>query len=692
MPNRILSFAYTACVAFAALIAFLLAATAEQTIYVLEDSDMVWITENDGTHDTDDVADAVQQIADDHGTAIGYTILDVNEPSSRAHMYLAVSDPESRYARWLEEGYPSFSRSFTVETHPITEFGEVGPNGSYLIFDAPQAQPVLREALADHGLREAPGIQVTQLWHYFTSGHLFNLAAVALLGTITAVGAGVLLASRDYAVMRLQGHSYASILRKDLVKVARLGAIVLPGAAAAVLAFLGLYNGWNQLGFYALLVLVFLAILAASCLAVHAAVLGLVHTTDILAALKGRLPVRSTVASIYLVRVPVLALTLVIVGSVALNAHNAREQRIGLEIYEQYGDTSRPALSSNYGWSDEKAVDNELGPWLRQVDTNGDMVLAVNTRTADLLPADPSTPGLPEADIPVLVVNDTYLAEQEVLSPSGERYGPGETVRVIAPDSASAHIDHLVEGMADSWLKLNSAPGRTFDIEVLPAADGQTLFTYGAQHFGRSQFLPLLHEPIVIALPNGQVMSDTSYVTHMSKRETVFPDPEVVEAFRADNPQASRYISMVETLTTKALQEHATTLNTLRSELFNLLGASVVLLLTAVAACIVHVRTRAQHIFARHISGWSFTATHRRLLTVEVLIAAAFTGWATWDTVTTLAALDDPALPMVPVEAMNTTGAEPFHAAGIALVSLSIILVTLVSFHRRIVREGASQA
>lgn len=75
-----------------------------------------------------------------------------------------------------------------------------------------------------------------------------------------------------------------------------------------------------------------------------------------------------------------------------------------------------------------------------------------------------------------------------------------------------------------------------------------------------------------------------------------------------------------------------------------------------------------------------------------MLIAAAFTGWATWDTVTTLAALDDPALPVVPVEAMNTTGAEPFHAAGIALVSLSIILVTLVSFHRRIVREGASQA
>lgn len=70
MPNRTLSFAYTACVAFAALIAFLLSATAEQTLYVLDDSELVWITENDGTHDTDEVARTVQEVADDHGTAI----------------------------------------------------------------------------------------------------------------------------------------------------------------------------------------------------------------------------------------------------------------------------------------------------------------------------------------------------------------------------------------------------------------------------------------------------------------------------------------------------------------------------------------------------------------------------------------------------------------------------------------------
>ncbi|MFD6949492.1 hypothetical protein A6A08_05150 [Nocardiopsis sp. TSRI0078] len=690
MPNRILSFAYTACVAFAALIAFLLAATAEQTMYVLEDSEMLWITEDDGTHHTDDVARTVQEIADEHGAAIGYTVLDVHEPSSRAHMYLAVSDPASHHADWLEEGYPSFSRSFTVETHPLDEFGDVGPKGHYLIFDAPQAEPALREALADHGLREAPGIQFTQLWHFFTGGRLFNLAAVALLGTVTAVGAGVLLSSRDYAVMRLQGHSYMSVLRKDLLRTTRLCAIALPVVTATVLTFLGFYNGWNQLGFYVPLALAFLGMLAVPCLAVHAAVLGLVHTTGILPALKGRLPVRSTTAAIYLVRVPVLVLTLVIVGSIILSAQNARDQRIGLDLYEQYGDTSRPALSANYGWSDPEAVDDELGPWLRRVDAAGDMVLAVHVSPLELLPGDPANPRPPGVDDPVLIVNDTYLTEQEVLSPSGERYGPGESIRVIVPDSASAHADQLAEGVT-GWLEANGTADRDFDIEVLPAADDQTVFTYGSNTFSGPLFLPLLHEPVIIALPNGEVMSDTGYVSHMSGGDTVFPDPDVVEEYRADNPQASRYISMVEMLTTSALKEHATTLTALRSEVFNLVGASAVLLLTATAACVIHVRTRAQAVFARHISGWTFVAIHRRLLAVEAIIAVAFVGWATWDTVTTLAAADDPTRPPSPGP-MPTSGIEPFYAVGIALASLAITLGALSVLHRRIVREGSSQA
>lgn len=152
------------CIAFGALLAFLLTTTAEQTLYVLEDSEMVWINENDGTYGTEEVTGTAQEIADQYGIAVGYTIRGINEPSSQVHMYLAVSDSDSRYAQWLNEGYPAFGQDFAIETHPISEFGEAGPNGEYQLFDAsPEAETALRDALADHGLYETSSTQLTQL-------------------------------------------------------------------------------------------------------------------------------------------------------------------------------------------------------------------------------------------------------------------------------------------------------------------------------------------------------------------------------------------------------------------------------------------------------------------------------------------------------------------------------------------------
>ncbi len=692
MPNRTLAFAYAACAVFPVLIAFLLATTAERTMYVLEDARLVWISENDGTYDTDAVAASVRQVADDHGTSVGYVIADVNEPFSTAHLYLAVADAGSHHQRWLADGYPAFGRDFTVITHPVEDFGGVGPNGVYLVFGDAASEEALRAALAEHGLHEAAGTQVTQLWHYFTGGHLFNLLVVALLGSATATGAGVLLASRDYGVMRLQGRSYPDILGGDLLKVARLHAIALPVVAAAALVFLGLYNGWNQIGLYTLMALVFLALLTVPCLLVHAAVLGLVHSTGILPALKGRLPVRSTTAAVYLVRVPVLVLTLVVLGGVVGSAQDVRDQRQGLELLEDHGDTSFPSLSANYGWADPEAVDENLGPWLREVDAAGDMILTVHADPGEFLLPETGRPWSPPAlDRPVLVVNDTYLAAEEVLSPSGERHGPGNTVRVIVPEHAREHTDDLVDGVTQVWLATNSHRGQTPEVEALAAADGQTLFTYAAKGTSDPQrFLPLVHDPVVIVLPNGAVLSDTDYVNYLTGRSTAFPDPGVVRDFREANPEASRYLSMVETLTVSALRDHHHSLNLLRSETFNLFGAGTVLLLTAMAACVVHVRTRAQEIFARHISGWTFAATHRRLLLVEGGLALAFLGWTTWETFRRTAVFADP-LHGGPRE-LAPSEAEPFYALGVVLVCLVVTVAALSLFHRKIVREGASQA
>ncbi|MFE3457531.1 hypothetical protein ACFXKD_08285 [Nocardiopsis aegyptia] len=689
MPARIIVFAHTALLFLAALIAFLLCSGVETTLQLpAERAGSVWIVDNDGTHDTDEVAATVRRFSEEHGAAVGFVARDTADLAMHTHVYLAAPDPASREAAWLTDGYPTFNPGYSVDVHPLEEFADIGPNGYYFVFGAPEAAPALEEALAADGLNTAPGSTTTELWHFFAGGHMLNLAVIALLVVASATAAGVLLASRDYAVLRLNGHSYGRILLADLAGIGRLWALLLPAATVAVLALLGLYNGWDQLWFYTRIALACAALLAAAAVAVHALTLALVHATAILPALRGRVPVRGTLAAIYLVRVPVLLLALTLIGTVVATAQTVRDQHTALDLYAEHGDTSHLALSPHYGWVDEEdyaALDATVGPWLREADRDGDMVLAIR-----LAPEQWSGPTAGSPGHAALVVNDTYLAEQRITAPDGSRHGAGDGVRVLLPESLAADQDAVTEDVR-AWLDLASGDAAAPPVSVLPSADGQTLFTYGSQSSARSPFLPQVTDPVVIALPNGGVLSDTSYADHLTSRATVFPDPSVPMAFRAENPDAARYIIAVETLTTTARHDLDVHRTILRSELFNLVGVGAVLMVTAIGACLVYARTRAQHIFVRHISGWTFAATHRRLLLAEAGIAVAFVGWATGDTLAALAVRNDPT-GYTPPDLRATTGAEPLYALGIALASLAITVAALVHFHRRIVREGASQA
>ncbi|CAL9379544.1 hypothetical protein [Nocardiopsis dassonvillei] len=689
MPNRTIAFAHTAFPLLAALIAALLLATWELTIPTAQHSAVVWIVRDEGTSDSARVAETVERVAAEQGVAIGFTAPDVRTPESLSHLYLAVGDPDSRYADWLTEGYPSFNPATELRVHPVEALAERSPRGYYLVFGPPENARVLTEALAEHGLRPDEGGSQARLWQSFLGGPLFNVLALALLAGVTAVGAGVLLGSRDYAVQRLLGSSYGRILLRDLGRVARLWGAALPGAALVALACLGLYNDWNQLGFFALVALVFAGVFAAVAVAVHAAVLGLVHTTAILPALKGRIPVRAAQVGAYLVRVPVLLLVLAVLGSVVHLAQTTREQRASLEAFARTGRTSHVALNGSVGMEDSEAADSLLGPWLRRADREGRVVIADQHAPESVVPVGSGRPGFD-----VLVVNDTYLEKQEIVSPSGERYGPAaseERVRVLLPPAHASHRGEIERAMPD-WLRLQNGGGESgTDVEILPAADGQTVFTYGSRAPFAQQEPPFLRDPVVIALPNGSVLSDSAYVTYMTHEAVLFPDPGVVERAREADPRMAEYVNAVQPILNKAAGAHAADLNLLRIEAFNLVAGTALLLLTGIASCVIHARTRAQTVFARHISGWGFLATHRRFLAVEAGISLGFAGWAAWNSLTTLRALSDPAR-MLPPELVPTTGLEPLYAAAIAATGLALTLGALAFFHRRIVREGSSQA
>jgi len=216
------------------------------------------------------------------------------------------------------------------------------------------------------------------------------------------------------------------------------------------------------------------------------------------------------------------------------------------------------------------------------------------------------------------------------------------------------------------------------------------MFTYGSGDPRGGSALPFLRDPVIVALPNGSALSDSAYVTYMTHEALLFPDPGVVERARSD-PRVAEYVNTVQPIRDKAAAAHAAQLTMLRIELFTLTAGAAVLLMTGVAACVIHVRTHAQTVFARHISGWTFLAAHRRFLAVEAAIALGFVGWAAWDARLTLRALDDPRRALPP-ELVPTSGIEPLYAAAIAAAGLALTLGALAHFHRRIVREGSSQA
>ncbi len=689
MPHRTTAFAHVALLLLAALISALVLSGSELRMPTAgEHSDVVWITENPRGTEAADVAPTLTRVAAEQGAAIGYTFPDVDEPDTLWHMYLVLDDPDSPRADWLTDGFPTFGRTMELSVHPLEEYTGTSPRGYYTLFGPPESEQALEEALAEHGLSQAPGATESDQWFLLTGGALSNTLAATLLVVVTSASVGVLLDSRDYAVQRLQGRSYTRILIRDLVRIARLWAVALPSAAAAVLAVLGLYNGWSRLDSYALTTAALLVPLLAAALATHAAALGAVHLTAVLPALKGRLPARTATTAVYLVRVPVLLLVLSVLGAVVHHTATVREQQAGLELFARTGDTSLVTVNGSVSLDEHGTMDERLGPWLRRVDTGGGLILSDQVPPESVLPLGGTRPGFD-----LLVVNDTYLEAEELLSPSGERYGAtpsGGPVRALVPERHSGFREDIASA-APAWIgALSGGAGPEAEVETFPLADGQSVFTYGSRPPAPGASPPLLHDPVVLVLPNGAVLSDTSYVGAASRAALLFPDPGIVERARRD-PATAEYINTVPTVESRAVADHAATLTTLRTETFNLVAAVAVLLLTGVAACVIHARTRAQVIFARHISGWSFAATHRWFLLLEAAIALGFVGWAAWTTASTLRALRDPTVPTLPAY-IPTSGLEPLYALGTAAAGLALTLGALTVFHRRIVREGASQA
>lgn len=686
MLHRNIAFGYIIPLFLSTVMAFLVMSLADQDM-AAGDPHFLWIRENSHTSTSAEVATAVQEVAESTRSTVVLDIPDLRDPGNLRHFYVAVGDSSGPGSTWIENGYPEFSPAMRTETHPFSDLSLADPRGYYMVFGEEEAAFVIQDKLADLGLTgdfaHRDDERVLQREDYLLEGDLFNALVTTALCIVVVAGSGVLLSAKSYGVMRLNGHSYLRILGHDLFRAARVWAVSALATTALVLAFLGLYNGWAQLREFAALTGYLVAGLTAVALAAHVLALGMLHLSDVLGALKGRLPVRSTILVTYTVRITVLVLAFGAIGALVDSAREVRAAQDGFDHFVEAGDTSQITFLGSVRVEEmEEAFETDIGPWLRQADADERTILARPGQTDYYVP-----PDSPYPDFEALLVNDTYLRHQELLSPDGERYGPGESVRILIPESHAGLTPTLLEG-TEAWLDFEMRDGDSVDVEALALADGQQAFTYGRTEQATLTATPLFTDAVIIVVPNGMLPAST-YAHLASQGYLLFPSPTDVETAIVQEA-LSDYVNGLQPVALAAADHHDRLLSEVRIRAANLAALGVVVALTGLAACLVYVRTRAQHIFARHISGWTFTATHRRMLLAEACVMAGFVGWATWWALDRLALLQNPETFSPEVTGATETG--PFIAAGVAGITLALVLATLVFFHRRIVREGASQA
>ncbi|MFB8137417.1 hypothetical protein [Streptomyces mirabilis] len=703
MLHRGIKFIHVAVLAFSAALAFLFVRGLDEK-EVLGNSAVVWVFGSDDSMTAVQVNQAIASFTAEHdGVAVAREVPDMRDPDGHRHLYLA-ANPKSDAAAWLDNGYPEFSKSFKTDVHPISDLGQHDPRGFYDVFGSPAVADALMAKFTGLGLQSSVShpLAYSELSSEYKGGALYWSFWVVALAAITMTGASVLLRAKAYGVLRLQGVSLVGLLLRDLRQLAVFWSMTAGAVVAVTLAFLGFYNDLAWFGLFTEVALVLAGLLTLLALAAHAGALALTFKVSPLRALKGELPFRAASASVYLVRVPALLLALSIAMNVAHANQDVLARQHSREAYVQAGDAVTIRLNGSLP-SESEAIVKHVGSWLRQADRAGQVIVAGRRDLQNIAPEG----HLPTGE--VLIVNETFLAKQVILDPSGRRYKPAvpdgkapeaHPVRLIIPESLTEHastISSAVLGVlqSDSMQRIRVTPSQSKNHQRLFAYNPGNQ-VYSANH-SPDEDRSLVRDPIVVVVPNGsKYLTDGTYTSFASQEGVIFPEPaDVTTALQGTRGnKLPTYVTAVRPIAENSALKMRDAVRDLRMQLFNLVIAVIVLLICGVGVCIIYSRKNAQVIFVHHISGWRYTATHRFILAVEAAIAillatrVPFEAWLQNQKWEEYVATGAPA----PFSPVRIGGLDISIIAGLVTVEFGAMLLALAVFHNRIVKEGATEA
>jgi len=702
MLPRSIKFAHVALLVFSVLLAFLMLRALDEES-VLGESARIQVTNSDNTVDSTQVVSEVRSFAEAHEVNVGHRMADLDDPDSLRHLYLAVGNTRVPSALWLNEGYPNFSRDFRTDVQPLSEISRLDPRGTYVVFGgSPQIADELLAEFERLGFsgQVIPKPSLHEYVVFFSQGAVKWSFLVVALAAVVAIGSGVLLNAKTYGVLRLQGRSFAQILIRDMTQLGvfwiRVAAIVFAG----VLVCLAIYNGLSQLGSFALTTAGVLAVLTVLALAAHVLALVLTYKTRILEAIKGEVSATLAMVSAYGLRVPAALLAFAIVITAVTTGQEVAERQASQDAYSRIGDAASVLLYANAAngseWNEIKTkMDTTVGQWIQRSQRQGEVIIAVHSKLGELAPS-----GTRVSERDILVVNNTYLVEQPVLDPSGDRlhgvHDPETKAQILIPESLAGSAERFTAPITE-WLKFQAevAGGGldTAQAETLQTRSGQSVFTYGSGMGPERQNEGLIRNPIIVVVPGSSgIFSNQQYTAYATQAGVIFKDPGNVRA--AMSTDVGDYLVAMRPVAQHAANEYQDLIGEFRLDLFNTAAALAVLLITAISVSLIYCRKNAQALFVKHISGWTFAKAYRPLLALESVFALVLVGGValyTWNKIRDMRALESEGIPLPPGATLLLGVWTPAAMLAIAVLGVVAVFVVLAVSHRRLVKQRAME-
>lgn len=633
--------------------------------------------------DPDKLAVIISKFADESGTAIARIRPSTEDAFSSRHLYIADGTSGSHISDWLTDGYPAFSQNANTYVHSWGEldFTRTDPRGFYLLAAPPTVGRELVKDIRDVGFTADayPFLPPVQRAEALMDNGGGQSVMIAILVAIVLAMATVLLGAKTYGVARLHGHGFAWMFIRDLGRAApgMAAAIALPMALAA--GILGVYNGLNQFGTFMQVAGLLFAVSFSFVLASYAFALWLATRTDIVAAIKGRIPDRPTLALGYVLRISAAFLAVQALAMSVNQYDPAQAAKHDLKIGQQRAGGAAYLLLSGTVLDVGGEQGTSVASWLQHADEDGRIALA------ELSPTEPG-----QQDPQLLTVNPTYLREQTIISADGERISadslPTDRATLLTPKSRDFDIDKATKATQEKieFAAYRSNLQNTPESSQMKILSGQELFTYGSS---TGQGEPTIADAAVLVVPPELGLWGPEWIS-MADSVVILEakDEEGLEEAGLPNGALATQ-PVVEVLATTARDAHIRWL----TAVMNAVVATGVLLIAVAAAVAVYTRGWAMRMFVRFAHGWRRWRANPVLVAAETAAAALLIIFGAMPWIEKLTATPpNPSTPPPPVMIESFPPETTLLASIVVAVSAcAVAMWTLRARERRILRDRA---